>query len=410
LPALPSGGAAPHRCCRQKAPRTEPDLHPPGTPRGTTIRQIAALPYRTDRDNVTAPVSILLITSRETRRWVLPKGNMIDGLQPHAAAAHEAEEEAGVKGAACPTALGSYRYRKKRKNGASLNVDVDVFPFSVTDLLDEWEEQDQRQRQWFSLEEAAQLVDEPELAELIRRFRASESDRRIAKSGFVLGTQKASPKMAVFQWVQALLPKQGNFFELFEAHALTLLSGSNALARLLGGGPGMADHIQELTEREHEADLITREVLQTVRRTFLTPFDRSAITSLIGSMDDAIDEMQKTAGAIDLYELTEFKQEMKDMAAIIVDCARITVEALPLLRQVNRNAGRLHELTERLVIMEGHADEIHARGLKALYKQHGEANPLRFIVERELFTHLERVVDRFEDVANEIDGLVIDHA
>lgn len=397
-------------CHRRKAhpPGSTDDLH--DRPEETPIRQIAALPYRTNREDATAPVSILLVTSRESRRWVLPKGNMIEGLQPHAAAAHEAEEEAGVQGAACPTPLGSYRYRKKRKNGASLNVDVDVFPFSVTDLLDEWEEQDQRQRQWFSLEEAAQLVDEPELSELIRRFRASDSDRRIAKGGFVLGLQKASPKFAVFQWVQALLPKQGNFFELFEAHALTLLSGSNALARLLGGGSGMRDHIQELTEREHEADLITREVLQTVRRTFLTPFDRSAITSLIGSMDDAIDEMQKTAGAIDLYELTEFKQEMKDMAAIIVDCARITVEALPLLRHVNRNAGRLHELTERLVIMEGHADEIHARGLKAVYKEHGETSPLRFIVERELFTHLERVVDRFEDVANEIDGLVIDHA
>ncbi|WP_073976401.1 DUF47 family protein, partial [Erythrobacter donghaensis] len=320
------------------------------------------------------------------------------------------EEEAGVRGAACPTPLGSYRYRKKRKNGAMLNVTVEVFPFSVTDVMDEWEEQDQRDRQWFSLEEAAQMVDEPELAELIRRFRASDADRRIAKGGFLPDTQKASPKMAVFSWVQALLPKQGNFFELFEAHALTLLSGSNALARLLNGGPGMADHVQELVEREHEADQITREVLQTVRRTFLTPFDRSAITSLIGAMDDAIDEMQKTAGAIDLYEVTEFKQEMKDIAAIIVDCARITVEALPLLRSVNKNAQRLHELTERLVIMEGHADEIHARGLKALFKEHGAASPIQFTVGRELFMHLERVVDRFEDVANEIDGLVIDHA
>ena len=378
--------------------------------RGQAIRQIAALPYRNARDDVNAPVTILLVTSRETRRWVLPKGNMIEGLRPHAAAAHEAEEEAGVRGAACPTPLGSYRYRKKRKNGAMLNVTVEVFPFSVTDVMDEWEEQDQRDRQWFSLEEAAQMVDEPELAELIRRFRASDADRRIAKGGFLPGTQKASPKMAVFSWVQALLPKQGNFFELFEAHALTLLSGSNALARLLNGGPGMADHVQELVEREHEADQITREVLQTVRRTFLTPFDRSAITSLIGAMDDAIDEMQKTAGAIDLYEVTEFKQEMKDIAAIIVDCARITVEALPLLRSVNKNAHRLHELTERLVIMEGHADEIHARGLKALFKEHGTVSPIQFTVGRELFMHLERVVDRFEDVANEIDGLVIDHA
>ena len=74
------------------------------------------------------------------------------------------------------------------------------------------------------------------------------------------------------------------------------------------------------------------------------------------------------------------------------------------------NGPRLHELTERLVRMEGHADEIHASGLKRLFREHGETNPTRFLIARELFRHLERVTDSFEDVANEIDGLVIDHA
>jgi len=214
----------------------------------------------------------------------------------------------------------------------------------------------------------------------------------------------------MFAWFQRLLPRQGNFFELFESHAATLVAGANALSRLLQGGPGMADHIQEIVEREHDADAITREVLQTVRRTFLTPFDRSAITDLIASMDDAIDEMQKTAGAIDLYDVTEIEPEMRDIAGIIVDAARLTAEALPLLRNIGANGPRLHELTERLVRMEGHADEIHAAGLKRLFQEHGETNTIQFIIRRELFSHLERVVDRFEDVANEIDGLVIDHA
>src|SRR3546814_1103103 len=77
---------------------------------------------------------------------------------------------------------------------------------------------------------------------------------------------------------------------------------------MLQGGEGMADHVQEIIEREHDADAITREVLQTVRRTFLTPFDRSAITDLIASMDDALDEMHKTAGAVDLYDVTDFER------------------------------------------------------------------------------------------------------
>ena len=214
----------------------------------------------------------------------------------------------------------------------------------------------------------------------------------------------------MFGWFQRLLPQQGNFFELFEQHATTLVAGADALARLLQGGPGKADHIREIEEREHDADAITREVLQTVRRTFLTPFDRGAITDLIASMDDAIDEMQSTANAVDLYEIAEFEPEMRDMAAMIVDAARLTAEAIPLLRRVADNGHRLHELTERIVRIEGHADEIHAAGLKRVFKQVGKKDPLQFFVRQEMFKRLERVVDRFEDVANEIDGLVIDHS
>ncbi len=338
---------------------------------------------------------------------MLPKGNVVVGLSPHASAANELEEEAGVLGLACPTPVGTYRYRKTRKSGASLMADVDVFPVLVSEELDHWEEEAVRERRWFSLSEAADAVDEPDLKQLIRKFKASEgeADKPARQRG---RTSNGGSKM--FAWFQRLLPKQENFFEKFEAHGQTLVAAADALARLLQGGPNMAEHIKEIVEREHDADEVIRDVLFSVRRTFLTPFDRGAITSLIGSMDDAIDQMNQTAGAIDLYEVTQFDQEMKDMAAIIVDASRVLSEALPLLRNITANGPRLHELTERLVRMEGEADNIHASGLRALFKAHGETNTLKFIVEREIYGHLERVIDRFEDVANEIDGLVIDHA
>jgi len=375
------------------------------------IRQIAALPYRTEGESLGAPVSVLLVTSRATRRWVVPKGNLIAGLPPHVAAAHEAEEEAGVKGLACPTPLGAYRYRKLRSSGASLMVDVDLFPIAVTDELDEWEEQAERERRWFPLGDAADAVDEPELKALIRRFRPGDIVTRGGAGPLgAIVAQAGLGRKNMFGWFQKLLPKQGSFFEMFEAHAETLVAGAGALSRLLQGGPGMAEHIGEIVEREHDADAITREVLQTVRRVFLTPFDRSAIIALIARMDDAIDQMNQTAGAIDLYAVTAFTTEMKDMAAIIVDAARVTAEALPLLRNISGNASRLHELTERLVRMEGQADTIHDAGLRQLFQDHGANNTIHFIVAREIYSHLEKVVDRFEDVANEIDGLVIDHA
>lgn len=349
---------------------------------------------------------MLLITSRSTRRWVIPKGNMAGGMAPHLAAAQEAEEEAGVRGAVCPTPLGSYRYRKRRGSGASLMVDVDVFPLAVTDELEGWKEQAERERRWFTLAQAADAVDEFDLRDLMRSFSASEF-KAAARRGLLAHRSRVT---SMFAWFQRLLPRTGNFFEMFEAHAATVNAGADAMCRLLSGSSGASEHVREVVERETDADNITREVLQTVRKTFLTPFDRGAITSLINAMDDTIDEMQAAANAISLYEVTEFAPEMRDMAAIIVDAARVTAEAMPLLRDIGANGGRLHELTERLVRMEGHADDIHAAGLRRTLHAHGEGNTLRFVVEREIYKHLERIVDAFEDVANEIDGIVIDHS
>jgi predicted phosphate transport protein (TIGR00153 family) len=355
-------------------------------------------------------VSILLVTSRETRRWVIPKGNIAPGVSPHEAAAREAEDEAGVLGPVCPTPLGSYRYRKRRSNGASLMVDVDVFPLAVNEELGDWKEQQERERRWFSLTEAARAVDEADLRELIRSFGPSEFNAAVQRRGMLSAIAQKSKVGSMFAWFQRLLPKTGGFFDLFEAHAATVVAAADATGRLFQGGRAMGDHTREIVEREHDADVITREVLLTVRQTFLTPFDRGAITSLIGSMDDAIDEMHAAASAIELYEVSSFSQEMKDMAAIAVDAARLTAEAMPLLRDVGRNGGRLHELTERLVRMEGQADDIHAAGLKRAYQVYGRSDTLQFVVSRDIFKHLERIVDAFEDVANEIDGIVIDHA
>ena len=213
----------------------------------------------------------------------------------------------------------------------------------------------------------------------------------------------------MFAWFQRLLPRKGDFFGMFEAHAATLVGAAAALQRLASEGATPAEVLQVIRDREHDADDLIREVLTEVRRTFLTPFDRGSITSLIGAMDDAIDEMLAAARAIDLYELHELRPEMKEIVNLISEAAKVTAEAVPLLRDVAGNGTRLHELTGRLVNLEGQADEVHAIGLKQAF-QTARTDPLQFAVAREVFKNLERVTDAFEDVANEIDGLVIDHA
>ena len=196
---------------------------------------------------------------------------------------------------------------------------------------------------------------------------------------------------------------------MFEAHSATLVGAADALKRLATDGAAPDQLLKEIQDHEHRADDIIREVLTAVRKTFLTPFDRGAITGLIGSMDDAIDEMLAAARAIDLYELRELRPEMKQIIDLISEAAAVTDEAVPLLRDVSANGATLHKLTGRLVELEGEADDVHAAGLKRAF-QSAKADPLQFAVAREVFKNLERVTDAFEDVANQIDGLVIDHA
>jgi uncharacterized protein Yka (UPF0111/DUF47 family) len=205
------------------------------------------------------------------------------------------------------------------------------------------------------------------------------------------------------------LPQRGDFFGIFEAHAATLVAAARALKQLANNGVSTQDLLLTIQDREHDADELTRQMLTAVRKTFLTPFDRGAIKGLITAMDDAIDEMLAAARAIDLYQLRELRPEMKEIVDLISEAANITAEAIPLLRSVTKNDAKLHQLTGRLVGLEGDADDVHAAGLKRAFET-AKNDPLQFAVAREVFKNLERVTDAFEDVANQIDGIVIDHA
>ena len=132
--------------------------------KGGQLRQVAALPYRLDE---TGRVRFLLITSRGTRRFVLPKGWRMKKLSDGHAAAAEAKQEAGVIGTISKRPVGSYFYWKRVKR-AFLPVSVDVYPLKVSEERHDWREQQERDRAWVSLDQAVALIDEPQLALLIR--------------------------------------------------------------------------------------------------------------------------------------------------------------------------------------------------------------------------------------------------
>jgi hypothetical protein len=212
------------------------------------------------------------------------------------------------------------------------------------------------------------------------------------------------------KWFRAVMPKEVAFFDMFERHAETLVGGAEVMSRMFAKEEAIQEACRQISNFEEQADQVTREVLHGVRRTFITPFDRSAITDLISSMDDAIDEMQKTAKAITQFEVAHFEPQMRDMALLAEQGATLVGQAMPLLRKVASNNGKLDEITERIVHIEEEADSLHDAGLKALFLRHRDGNAMGYIVGREIYSHLERVLDRLEDVANEISGIVIDHA
>lgn len=209
-------------------------------------------------------------------------------------------------------------------------------------------------------------------------------------------------------WFKKLLPREDKFFDMFNAHAAVLLKAANELNAMLAG-QDIEKHGAEIVRLEDEADHLAAQVLLGVRRSFITPFDRSDIKELIEFMDDAIDVMKKTVKTVKLYEQTSFEPTMKDMGPIIVESARIISLAVPLLSAASANAERLHEMAEHVVKLEDQSDDLHAKGLKELYRQYGKSDPMAFIVGQEIYGELEKVVDKFEDVAKKINAIVIEN-
>ena len=212
----------------------------------------------------------------------------------------------------------------------------------------------------------------------------------------------------MLRWFRALLPKEERFFELFARHSQTVVQGAIALQGMLNGGEETLIYCQRINDFEHDADNITREVLTAVRRTFITPFDRSDIKNLITSMDDAIDQMQQTSKAVVLFEVRTFEPPMREIAGLLVECANLVGRALPLLESIGPNVAMLTAITEELTKLEGRVDDLHDIGLKELFLKHRNGNVMDFIVGVEIYDHLEKIADRFDDVANEINSIVIE--
>ncbi len=209
--------------------------------------------------------------------------------------------------------------------------------------------------------------------------------------------------------LKKLMPREDKFFDLFEAHAAKSLEAAKHLAAIFQGGKTIAANCSALMKVEVEADHVAEKVSEALRKSFITPFDRSDIKNLINDMDDAVDQMNKTAKSILLFEVKSFEPNMKIMADEAVRLATLLNEVLPLLRDLGHNAAKLHVLCEKMNAIEDESDRHHDNGLKALLKTKAKKDAMAFIIGAEVYGHLEKVADKFEDVANTIDSIVIEH-
>ena len=213
----------------------------------------------------------------------------------------------------------------------------------------------------------------------------------------------------MLRWFHKLVPKQALFYPLFERHAAVVVAGAIALRSMLAGGNQLKARCDEILALEDEADAVARDVLLGLRTSFITPFDRADIQSLITAMDDSIDQMKQTAKAIVLFEATEFEPEMRRMADAIVECAELVQRAVAMLPDLAKNAAALNEICLQITRIEGDADDMLERGLGQLYRKAKSGNAMDFIRGSEIYNHLEKAVDSLDDVADEIQGIVIEH-
>lgn len=213
----------------------------------------------------------------------------------------------------------------------------------------------------------------------------------------------------MFKLIKAIMPRSDNFFDLFEAQAKKAQEAALTLRAILDGGTGTADKCTRLSTQEEEADQISYEVMQSIRRSFITPFDRSDIKALSTSLDDAIDQMNKTGKTVMLYDVADFQPNMRAMGDRIILLSNIVAEALPLMRDIGKNSSPLHQMIGEISRIEEQSDQMYDTGLKELFRATPKDQALDFVIGAELYDRLEKVCDRFEDVAHVMSDIVIEH-
>ena len=204
-----------------------------------------------------------------------------------------------------------------------------------------------------------------------------------------------------------LMPREGRFFDLFNAHAAQIAEGGRALAQLFTDFGAAADHAAHIDAAEHSADKITHETIALLHKTFITPIDRDQIHQLITSMDDILDLIQDTAESIVLYDIRRVSPEALQLAKICqMTCDRVRA-AVGLLANLG-DPDAILKTCEEIDRLESDADRVMRSAMSRLFREESDVKQL--IKLRTIYELLELITDRCEDVANIVEGIVLEHS
>lgn len=203
------------------------------------------------------------------------------------------------------------------------------------------------------------------------------------------------------------LPRRTDFFDFFEEHARLTAQGIRAFVALTVDGADMADGARHIKAIESQCDSVTHRCIEALHTTFITPIERDSIYQLITVMDDIIDIVEATSERIVLYELRQMRLEVAAMGDVLVRCMQEIEKAVGALRSMKHSAAILRACVS-INELENEADTLLRSALARLFRE--EKDPLTIIKWKEIFEYLEDASDRCEDVAQIIEGVVLEHA
>jgi uncharacterized protein len=204
------------------------------------------------------------------------------------------------------------------------------------------------------------------------------------------------------------MPKSDDFFSDFEAQAATVVEGANLLKGLLDDFTDVPAKCQAIKDVEHRADDITHRAFERLHTQFITPFDRSEIHRLLSRIDDVLDLADAAAERLGLYDIDSVLPEARELAAVLVTQVQKMELAVKGLRDMKRDPQKILDACKEMNVLENQADTLLRRTMAKLFKRGND--PLTVMKWKEIIDLIESATDRAEDVANVIEGVVLEHA